>query len=42
MMAAPAQTPVAVVEEVKGEPSGVEFMDYVAPGVKAFPAWAKS
>ena len=32
MMAAPAQTPVAVVEEVKGKPSGVEFMDYVAPG----------
>ena len=32
MMTAPAQTPVAVVEEVKGKPSGVEFMDYVAPG----------
>jgi len=32
MMAAPAQTPVAVVEEVKGKLSGVEFMDYVAPG----------
>ena len=32
MMAAPAQTPVAVVEEAKGKPSGVEFMDYVAPG----------
>lgn len=32
MMAAPAQTPVAVVEEVKGKPSGVEFMDYVSSG----------
>ena len=27
-----AQAPVAVVEEVKGKPSGVEFMDYVTPG----------
>jgi hypothetical protein len=32
MMTAPAQAPVAVVEEVKGKPSGVEFMDYVAAG----------
>ena len=27
-----AQAPVAVVEEVTGKPSGVEFMDYVLPG----------
>src|SRR5437879_10238705 len=26
------QSPAAVVEEVKGNPVGVEFMDYVAPG----------
>ena len=32
MAAARAQTPVAVVEEVKGRPSGVQFMDYVARG----------
>ena len=32
MASALAQAPVAVVEEVKGNPSGVEFMDYVAPG----------
>jgi hypothetical protein len=34
LAAAPAcaQTPVAVVEEVKGKPAGVEFMDYVAAG----------
>jgi hypothetical protein len=32
LMAAPIQTPVAIVEEVTGRPSGVEFMDYVAPG----------
>jgi hypothetical protein len=32
MASAKAQAPVAVVEEVKGNPSGVEFMDYVAPG----------
>ncbi len=32
MASATAQAPVAVVEEVKGKPSGVEFMDYVAPG----------
>jgi hypothetical protein len=29
---AAAQTPVAVVEDVQGKVSGVEFMDYVAPG----------
>ncbi len=29
-----AQAPVAVVEEVKGKVSGVEFMDYVTPGTK--------
>lgn len=27
-----AQSPVAIVEDVKGKVSGVEFMDYVAPG----------
>jgi hypothetical protein len=27
-----AQTPVAVVEDVQGKVSGVEFMDYVMPG----------
>lgn len=27
-----AQTPVAVVEEVKGKPDGIEFMDYVTAG----------
>ena len=27
-----AQAPVAVVEEVQGTVTGVEFMDYVAPG----------
>jgi hypothetical protein len=32
MASALAQAPVALVEEVKGKPSGVEFMDYVAPG----------
>ncbi|MEZ5890910.1 MAG: hypothetical protein R3D52_12165 [Xanthobacteraceae bacterium] len=32
MATATAQAPVAVVEDVKGKPSGVEFMDYVAPG----------
>jgi hypothetical protein len=31
-VSATAQAPVAVVEEVKGRPSGVEFMDYVARG----------
>jgi hypothetical protein len=30
--AAAAQTPVAVVEDVQGKVTGVEFMDYVAPG----------
>jgi hypothetical protein len=30
--AATAQAPVAVVEEIKGKPAGIEFMDYVAPG----------
>jgi hypothetical protein len=30
--AAIAQTPVAVVEEVQGNVTGAEFMDYVAPG----------
>ena len=29
---AAAQSPVAIVEDVKGKVSGVEFMDYVAPG----------
>ncbi|WP_291860572.1 hypothetical protein [Bradyrhizobium sp.] len=29
---ATAQTPVAVVEEVQGNVTGAEFMDYVAPG----------
>ena len=29
---AAAQSPVAVVEDVQGEVTGVEFMDYVAPG----------
>ena len=29
---ASAQAPVAVVEDVKGKPAGVEFMDYVAAG----------
>jgi len=32
MASALAQAPVAVIEEVKGKPSGVEFMDYVTPG----------
>lgn len=27
-----AQSPVAIVEDVKGKVAGVEFMDYVAPG----------
>jgi len=27
-----AQSPVALVEEITGQPAGVEFMDYVAPG----------
>jgi hypothetical protein len=31
-VAAQAQAPVAVVEEVRGQPVGVEFMDYVAAG----------
>ena len=37
---AAAQTPVAVVEEVQGNVTGVEFMDYVAPGkiIKLGPA----
>ena len=30
--AALAQAPAAVIEDVKGNVSGVEFMDYVAPG----------
>ena len=29
---ATAQTPAAVVEEVQGNVTGAEFMDYVAPG----------
>jgi hypothetical protein len=29
---AAAQTPVAVVEDVQGKVTGVEFMDYVSPG----------
>lgn len=29
---AAAQTPVAVVEDVKGKPAGIEFMDYVTAG----------
>jgi hypothetical protein len=32
MSAAAAQTPVAVVEDLKGNVPDVEFMDYVAPG----------
>jgi hypothetical protein len=37
---AAAQAPVAVVEDVQGKVSGVEFMDYVAPGkvIKLGPA----
>src|ERR1700738_4307715 len=37
---AAAQTPVAVVEDVQGKVTGVEFMDYVAPGkvIKLGPA----
>lgn len=31
-VAAAAQAPVAVVEDVRGQPAGVEFMDYVAAG----------
>jgi hypothetical protein len=31
-MPALAQAPVAVVEDVKGTPSGIEFMDYVSAG----------
>jgi len=31
---AAAQAPVAVVEDVNGKVSGVEFMDYVTPGTK--------
>ncbi len=27
-----AQTPVAVVEDVTGNPAGIEFMDYVSAG----------
>jgi hypothetical protein len=30
--AATAQTPVALVEDLKGQPDGIDFMDYVAPG----------
>ncbi len=30
--AARAEAPVALVEEITGKPSGIEFMDYVAPG----------
>jgi len=29
---APADMPVAIVEEVHGKPAGIEFMDYVAAG----------
>jgi hypothetical protein len=32
MTASAAQSPVAIVEDVKGKVAGVEFMDYVAPG----------
>jgi hypothetical protein len=37
---APAQAPVAVVEDVQGRVTGAEFMDYVAPGkvIKLGPA----
>jgi hypothetical protein len=37
---AAAQAPVAVVEDVQGKVTGVEFMDYVAPGkvIKLGPA----
>jgi hypothetical protein len=31
-LSACAQAPVAVVEDVRGQPAGVEFMDYVAAG----------
>jgi hypothetical protein len=31
-LSAAAQAPVAVVEDVRGQPAGVEFMDYVAAG----------
>ena len=27
-----AQAPVALVEEVRGRPAGIEFMDYVSAG----------
>ena len=27
-----AQAPVALVEEVRGKPAGIEFMDYVSAG----------
>lgn len=30
--AARAESPVALVEEITGKPTGIEFMDYVAPG----------
>lgn len=32
VLAASAQTPVAIVEDVTGNPAGVQFMDYVDPG----------
>ena len=32
IMAAAAQAPVAVVEDVTGSPPGIQFMDYVEPG----------
>jgi hypothetical protein len=32
LASATAQTPAAVVEEVKGKVAGVEFMDYVERG----------
>lgn len=32
LLTAAAQAPVAVVEDVTGSPSGIQFMDYVEPG----------
>lgn len=32
VLVASAQTPVAVIEDVTGNPAGIQFMDYVEPG----------
>jgi hypothetical protein len=32
LLAASTQSPVAVVEDVTGNPAGIQFMDYVVPG----------